>query len=330
MKVIDRFVDTRPLRSSRAFRRLWIGSTASAFGSQLTVVAVLFQTWELTGSPVWVGAIGIFHAVPMIIAGLLGGTLADAVDRRLLVIVSTFGCHHRHPAAGRPVLRHGAVGAGDPGSGRRLRGLHVGRGAGPPHVLSQRLLDRDQIPAGIALTHLGFQGALLAGPAVAGSSSPAGDCRCVTCWMRPPSVLRCMASPACRGAASAMPARAGVGRDRRGLAVHRPPAGAARFLPDRSRRHRAGHAGGVVPDDQRRAVRRPPGDARVVPLGDRSRRDRRRTAVRTDHPGAPARRRPAGRGGRMGCDAGRVRAGRSTAGWPWVAWRSRAPPTPLR
>ena len=52
MTMTGRLVDTRPLRSSRAFRRLWIGTTASAFGGQLTTVAVLFQVWELTHSPV--------------------------------------------------------------------------------------------------------------------------------------------------------------------------------------------------------------------------------------------------------------------------------------
>ncbi|MET0866103.1 MAG: MFS transporter [Nakamurella sp.] len=164
---MDRFVDTRPLRSSPAFRRLWFGSTASAFGGQLTVVAVLFQTWELTRSPLWVGAIGLFHAVPMIIFGLLGGTLADAVDRRLLVIVSTSG-------AMVVALLLAVQSFGSAPSAAVVLGLVAisavctSIGAPARKTFVATTLHRDQIAAGVALSHLGFQGALLAGPAVAG------------------------------------------------------------------------------------------------------------------------------------------------------------------
>lgn len=57
MKARVRFLDTRPLRANRAFRELWIGTSASQLGAQLATVAVLAQVWELTGSPVGTGAI---------------------------------------------------------------------------------------------------------------------------------------------------------------------------------------------------------------------------------------------------------------------------------
>ena len=166
MTVIDRFVDTRTLRSSPAFRRLWIGTTASAFGGQLTVVAVLYQTWELTGSPVWVGAIGIFHAVPMIVMGLVGGALADAVDRWLLVIISTTGA--------MTVALLLAVQSIGGSSVAVVLGLVAASASftsigGPARkTFIATTLHRDQIAGGIALSHLSFQGAMLAGPAVAG------------------------------------------------------------------------------------------------------------------------------------------------------------------
>lgn len=91
MRLLDGLIDTRPLRSSPPFRRLWLGSTATALGGQLTVVAVLAQVWALTGNTVAVGAIGLAKAVPMVVFGLVGGTLADAVDRRRLVLFTTVG-----------------------------------------------------------------------------------------------------------------------------------------------------------------------------------------------------------------------------------------------
>ncbi len=84
-------LDTRPLRSSPPFRRVWVGSALSTVGGQLAVVAVLHQTWELTENPVAVGAIGLAQAVPVIVFGVMGGALADGIDRRRLVVLTTLG-----------------------------------------------------------------------------------------------------------------------------------------------------------------------------------------------------------------------------------------------
>jgi len=167
MAITDTLIDTRPLRTSRAFRRLWIGSAASAFGGQITVVAVLYQVWQLTGSPVWVGVIGLAHAVPMIVFSLLGGSLADAIDRRRLVLATTVG------SMAMSALLAAQAFAG-PGSLPAVLGLVAGSATcsalgGPARkTFVPRVLERDQVAAGIALTHIGFQAAMLVGPAVAG------------------------------------------------------------------------------------------------------------------------------------------------------------------
>src|SRR5699024_359545 len=82
-------LDLSPLRASRPFRDLWLGSSAAALGGQFVMVAVLFQVWELTGSAFWTGAIGLARAVPLIVFGLVGGAIADAADRRRVVRWST-------------------------------------------------------------------------------------------------------------------------------------------------------------------------------------------------------------------------------------------------
>jgi MFS family permease len=166
MAITDTLIDTRPLRAT-AFRRLWIGSSASAFGGQITVVAVLYQVWQLTGSPVWVGVIGLAHALPMIVFSLLGGTLADAVDRRRLVLATTIGSMIVSALlAAQAFAGWGSLPA--------VLGLVAGSAAcsalgGPARkTFVPRVLDRDQVAAGIALTHIGFQAAMLIGPAIAG------------------------------------------------------------------------------------------------------------------------------------------------------------------
>ena len=51
--------DVRPLRASPAYRRLWIGQTVSAFGQQMTIVAIAFEVYSLTRSSFSVGLIGL-------------------------------------------------------------------------------------------------------------------------------------------------------------------------------------------------------------------------------------------------------------------------------
>lgn len=82
------FADLTPLRISPAFRRLWIGNALSAVGSQLTLLAVSLEIYALTGSSFNVGLLGLFALVPLVLAGLYGGAIADAYDRRKVALGS--------------------------------------------------------------------------------------------------------------------------------------------------------------------------------------------------------------------------------------------------
>ena len=84
-------LDIAPVRDIPAFRRLWIGSTLSMLGSQFTVIAISLEVFELTGSTFAVGMVGFFALVPLIIAGLYGGSIGDATDRRSAGLWTTFG-----------------------------------------------------------------------------------------------------------------------------------------------------------------------------------------------------------------------------------------------
>ena len=83
--------DTAPLRESRSFRLLWIGQLISLSGSQLRLVALPYQIFLLTGSSLAVGLIGVFQAVPLLLLSLFGGVIADAVDRRRLLLITQTG-----------------------------------------------------------------------------------------------------------------------------------------------------------------------------------------------------------------------------------------------
>ncbi|MEJ1089888.1 MFS transporter [Microbacterium sp. Mu-80] len=81
-------IDLSPLRSSPAFARMWIGSALAGIGGQLTIVTVMLHVFELTHSTFAVSMIAVAGLVPMILAGLYGGMLADAFDRRRVALIA--------------------------------------------------------------------------------------------------------------------------------------------------------------------------------------------------------------------------------------------------
>ncbi len=81
-------IDLEPLRRFPQFRRLWLGLAVSQVGSQLTLVAVFYQVYLLTGSSLDVGLVSLAQLAPALIGSLLGGSVADAVDRRRMLVVT--------------------------------------------------------------------------------------------------------------------------------------------------------------------------------------------------------------------------------------------------
>lgn len=82
------FLDLRPFRASSAFTKLWIGSTLAGLGGQLTIVTVMLHVFALTGSTFAVSMVAVAGLLPMIVAGLYGGMLADAFDRRRVALAA--------------------------------------------------------------------------------------------------------------------------------------------------------------------------------------------------------------------------------------------------
>jgi MFS family permease len=81
-------IDLGPLRRSRDFRCLVLGQLISVLGTQLTAVAAPFQVYELTRSSLDVGLMSLAQLVPLTFGSLIGGFVADAVDRRRLLIAT--------------------------------------------------------------------------------------------------------------------------------------------------------------------------------------------------------------------------------------------------
>jgi len=84
-------VDFTPLRRHRDFRLLFIGRLVSFFGSMITVVAFPYQVYQLTHSVLLVGVLGVLEFAAILLFAMLGGALADASDRRSMVLLTEVG-----------------------------------------------------------------------------------------------------------------------------------------------------------------------------------------------------------------------------------------------
>ena len=159
--------DLTPLRVSRDFRFLFAGSGVSYLGRQLTVVAVPFQVFTMTRSSLAVGMVGLATVVPLVTLSLAGGAIADAVDRRKLLLVTqilsattsaglALNAGSSSPRLW-PIYVLAALSAG-------LAGVDLpARSATIP-----RLVGRELYPSAAALGQIQFQIGQVAGPALAG------------------------------------------------------------------------------------------------------------------------------------------------------------------
>jgi len=159
-------IDLRPLRASADYRRIWLAGVFSAMGSQLSAFAVLFYVWQLTGSVVWTGMVGLARVIPMLVAALVGGQLADSRDRRRLVMATRSG-----QIVTATLLTADSASGGQLWAVLVLVGLQSGLGTvGAPasKTFVPRLLPPQLVSAGLALTMISFQTSMLVGPSVAG------------------------------------------------------------------------------------------------------------------------------------------------------------------
>jgi MFS family permease len=79
--------DMTALRESRDLRSLILGNFVSGLGTQASLVALPYQVYVQTKSPFLTGLLGAAELGPLVGMALLGGALADRLDRRRLLLV---------------------------------------------------------------------------------------------------------------------------------------------------------------------------------------------------------------------------------------------------
>jgi MFS family permease len=158
--------DVGPARDHPAYRRLLAGGQLSMLGGAMTSFAVVLQVWDLTRSSLAVGLLGLTF-VPVLVVGLLGGAIADSVDRRrlalvtsaLLMAVSAAFAAQAYAGRGQLWLLYALA---------MVQAVLQAIGAPARRTFMPRLVPPEQLTAAIALNTLSGRIAMLAGPALAG------------------------------------------------------------------------------------------------------------------------------------------------------------------
>jgi MFS family permease len=160
-------LDVTPLRRSPAFRRLWFAQGVSFLGTEIAEVALAYQMYQLTGSTLAVGLISLTHLVPLLTLTVIGGAIADAFDRRRVMLFQQLGM-----AVGSLGLAANAA-MGQP----RVWPLYVFQfvisasfsiGVGAQRSMTPQLVEEEHFMATSALNSVTSQFGAVGGPAIAG------------------------------------------------------------------------------------------------------------------------------------------------------------------
>jgi len=146
---------------------IWIGQLVNGLGRQVTVVALPFELWNLTNSSISIGLLAIVQLVPILLFSLGGGAMADAIDRRRLLMATqillaaaslAFVLLALQPDP--PIWAFYAVAFA-------AAGISAIDGPARSSALP-RLVPRERLPAAIAVNWLSGNTVAIAGPAFAG------------------------------------------------------------------------------------------------------------------------------------------------------------------
>lgn len=160
-------LDISPLRDSVPYRALWLGQIVSLIGTQMRILAVSFQIFQLTGSTVAVGLVGLVEVVPLIAFSIIGGAMADRADRKKLMAAMQVGLMATSVALAWVSFQENpsvpalyvlsAIGAVFQSADRPARSAII-----------PSLVRREQIAAALALRQVVFQMTMIAGPFLGG------------------------------------------------------------------------------------------------------------------------------------------------------------------
>jgi predicted MFS family arabinose efflux permease len=171
-KVATAVVETRVRRTLKAFeypdfRLMWVGACASSIGTWMQIVAQSWLIYRISNSAFYLALDQVLGGLPIFLLSLLGGVIADRVERRRILLASQYiqlasagiltllvinGLRHVWPILCLSFVSGVAQAFGGPAY----------------QALIPTLVDREDMPNAIALNSIQFNLAITLGPALGG------------------------------------------------------------------------------------------------------------------------------------------------------------------
>ena len=161
----------RAALAQRPFRIVWLGSLASNVGTWMQNVALGAFAFKLTGSSGFVALLGFAQLGPLLALSIVGGLLADTIDRKWLLI----GCQVQQMALSAVLA---VVVAQDDPSKTALflcvLGLGIGNALNAPTLSAvlPQLVGKKDLPGAVSLQSVQLNLSRVVGPAIAGLILP--------------------------------------------------------------------------------------------------------------------------------------------------------------
>ena len=160
--MLTRFVPGVAPLAHRNYALYWTGQLVSMSGTWIELTATTWLLYQLTDSPLLLGLGGIFRATPIFAFALLGGTIADRVERRrLLLFTQTSLVLGTLVLTGHIAFWHIYVIS-------FINATIAAFDAPSRQALFPTLIPRGQLQNAVTLNSMLFQSSNLVGPAVAG------------------------------------------------------------------------------------------------------------------------------------------------------------------
>jgi MFS family permease len=160
-------MDLTPLRRHRDYRLLFAAQFVSFVGTMVTYVALPYQMYRLTQSSFAVGLLGLVELIALLAVAFVGGVLADAVDRRRMVLVTDAALGAGSAALMLLAYAHASSWTLYPVAAWMAAASALQRPS--MEGLVPRLVDREEIPATAALAMFRGSIGMIGGPALGGA-----------------------------------------------------------------------------------------------------------------------------------------------------------------
>lgn len=156
-----------PSLKHRRFFYLWLGLLISIAGTQMQIWAIFWHIRTLTEEPIALGGVGLARIIPVIVFSLIGGAVADSLNRRKILFITQTAAALIALTLGL-FTQFGNISIWHIYALTALQAVAVAFDGPARQALVPNLVPARDLPNAFSMTSLAFQTGAILGPALSG------------------------------------------------------------------------------------------------------------------------------------------------------------------